>query len=374
MFSKKRIAGNIRNIPGWKSSRKIVVFESDDWGSIRMPSIEAYERLEKAGVKFHRKGSNRYSVNDTLASSEDLENLFHVLGNSKNAHGTSPVFTAMTIVANPDFTKIKESKFSNYFFEPFTETLKRYPGCEKSFELWKEGMKNKLFVPQLHGREHLNVWSWMRALQNNVTNTRLAFDEGLWSFAPDETNAGYTYYQQAFNLKERSEIEQHKIIIKSGLELFEKLFGYKATYFVPPNALINNKLNATLYQGGIKFRSTSTIQREPIGDGIFKKRLHYLGQKEKNGIRYIIRNCTFEPNLKGVDWVNNCLAEINTAFKWKNPAIITTHRVNYIGALNKSNRDYGLQQLNLLLQSIIKKWPDVEFMTTAQLGELMVSK
>lgn len=28
------------NLPGWHTRRKIVVIESDDWGSIRMPSKE----------------------------------------------------------------------------------------------------------------------------------------------------------------------------------------------------------------------------------------------------------------------------------------------------------------------------------------------
>lgn len=374
MINKVNISRNLRNIPGWNSSRKIVVFESDDWGSVRMPSIEAYKRLEKAGIKFYRKGSNRYNLNDSLASSDDLENLFHVLSSFKNRDGINPVFTAVSVVANPDFKKIRESNFSTYFCEPFTETLKRYPGCEKSFELWGEGMKNKLFIPQMHGREHLNVAAWIDGLKNNDTSTHLAFDENTWSFVPDKANSSGTYYQQAFNLNHEAEIEQHKTILKSGLDLFEKLFGYRATYFVPPNGVINNVLNATLYEGGILLRSTAKIQKEPIGQGIYKRRLHYLGQKDKNGIKYIIRNCTFEPSLNGIDWVNNCLAEINISFKWKKPAIIGTHRVNYIGANNIHNRDEGLNKLSMLLQGILKKWPDVEFMTTTQLGELIKNK
>ena len=37
-------------------------------------------------------------------------------------------FTPLTIVANPDFSKIRDSDFSEYFYESFAETLKRYPG------------------------------------------------------------------------------------------------------------------------------------------------------------------------------------------------------------------------------------------------------
>ena len=53
------------------------------------------------------------------------------------------------------------------------------------------------------------------------------------------------------------------------------------------------------------------------------------------------------------------------------PAIISSHRVNYIGSLEPSNRSHGLHQLKKLLKQIVNKWNDVEFMTSAELGELM---
>jgi hypothetical protein len=65
------------------------------------------------------------------------------------------------------------------------------------------------------------------------------------------------------------------------------------------------------------------------------------------------------------------LYDIKTAFRWHKPAIISSHRVNYIGAINPANRDNGLLLLSRLLLEIIRIWPDVEFMTTPQLGELM---
>ncbi len=71
------------------------------------------------------------------------------------------------------------------------------------------------------------------------------------------------------------------------------------------------------------------------------------------------------------DWADSCLRDIGHAFSWKKPAIISSHRVNYIGSLDKSNIDHGLQQLDTLLKTIVKKWPEVEFINTMQLGALM---
>ena len=42
---------NISNIPGWRTNRKILVIESDDWGSVRIKDKTAYEALKKKGLK-----------------------------------------------------------------------------------------------------------------------------------------------------------------------------------------------------------------------------------------------------------------------------------------------------------------------------------
>ncbi len=371
---RRSVARHLVNLPGWRTNRKIVVIESDDWGSIRMPSLHSFHKLEKAGLDLRSRDAERYNLNDSLASSEDLELLFEVLAGVKDKHGNPAVFTPVTIVANPDFQKIKDSGFQNYYNEPFTQTLARFPGCENSFQIWMEGIKNQVFIPQMHGREHLNVSTWMNALQKGEPQTRIAFDEGLWGFVPDQKTLPGFDFQAAFLLNNPGELDFHKTIIREGLDLFEKLFGYRAIYFVPPNGPINNKLNETLAENGIQFRYTAKMQMEPIGYRQSKKKIHWLGQKEKHGISYIIRNCFFEPSQVGKDWVDSCMSEIQTAFRIKKPAIISSHRVNFVGTLNPKNRKEGLRQLKVLLNQILKKWPDAEFMTTAQLGALIRGK
>jgi hypothetical protein len=47
------------------------------------------------------------------------------------------------------------------------------------------------------------------------------------------------------------------------------------------------------------------------------------------------------------------------------------HRLNFIGFIDPSNRDRNLPKLKTLLSEILKRWNDVEFMTSAQLGDLI---
>jgi len=365
---KQLLYRNLSNIPGWNTKRKIIVIESDDWGSIRMPSTNVFNLMNKQGLDCSGT-SLRYNQYDTLASRDDFSALFETLSYFKDINGNAPVFTALSVVANPDFNMIRDSGFSEYYYEPFTKTLDRYYGSSNSFPMWLEGIRKKLFVPQFHGREHLNVYVWMNALRENNEEARFAFDQGCWGFN-NKHRFGISY-QAAFDIEHINQLVQQKEIIKDGLNLFEKIFGYRAKYFVPPNGPFNNNLEDISRNEGISFMSSSKIQHEPLGDRKNKIVLHYFGQKNKYSQYYITRNCFFEPSENAKNWVDSCLKEIEIAFRWYKPAVISSHRVNYIGVHYQYNRDNSLQQLKSLLDNILNKWHDVEFMTSDALGELI---
>jgi len=368
MSLKQILNNNLKNIIGKSVKEKYVIIESDDWGSIRMPSLQALERLKAKGLVLDKGFSKRYANTDTLASKQDLECLFEVLLKFKDSNGNSPVFTAVSLVANPDFDKIKINDFQKYEYETFTKTLARY-GQADAFDLWKQGIEAKLFVPEFHGREHLNVNTWMRALQAGDKHTHLAFEEGLWAVSvPNKFNVNF---QSAFDVELDTDIQDQKEIVKSGLELFEELHGFKARYIFPPNGPFNNQLLDTCSQGGIKYIGAAKIQQEPQGMGKTKKIYHWLGQKNKLGQTFITRNSFFEPNEEGIYGVDDCLKNVHYAFKWNKPAVISSHRTNYIGSLNPKNRTQSLRELEELLSKILKTWPGVKFITSSQLGEVI---
>jgi len=188
---KSKFLGHVFNSIGWRTDRKIIVFESDDWGMIRMASKQAYNYFLQKGLPVDK---CLYNSNDTLESNDDLESLFEVLSCVKDKNGNYPVLTANNIVANPDFEKIKQNDFQEYYFEPFTETLKRYPNHDRVLDLYKEGINDKLFRPQFHGREHVNVANWMLALRQNEDSTRMAFEKNMFSI--HHKNPGVIYMKK----------------------------------------------------------------------------------------------------------------------------------------------------------------------------------
>lgn len=372
MSIKQAITHNLLNIPGWHTNRKIVVIESDDWGAIRMPSREVYKEFMRREVRVDRDPYCRY---DGLATKEDLANLFEVLNSVRDKNGNPAVLTANAVVANPVFEKIKESGFSQYFYEPFTETLKKSPRHDGAWDLWQQGIREGLFHPQFHGREHLNVSKWLKALKEGDEITRLAFDLGSYGLTDAVDSRIKLNYMGAFNSGLDADTIYYKKLLKEGLDLFDKLFGYRSESFIATTYVWNPKIEPVLREYGVKYLQGMVHQKIPLDDDttFTYKKDNFTGRRSKAGLIYLSRNAFFEPaHHVGVSQVDQCLERVNLAFRWYKPAIISMHRINTVGSIDASNAQGNLKQLRELLTKIVNKWPDVEFMTTDQLGSLII--
>ena len=364
----------LSNLFGWRTNRKLIVIESDDWGSVYMSDKRALEEMKTKGIPL----DSHYLKNDTLESNEDMEMLMEVLRKHKDSSGRHVVMTGVNVVANPNFEKIKANGFNKYEYELFTETAKRYPQSDRIHSLWKQGIEERLLVPVFHGREHLNVQRWMKLLQEGNETLRIAFEYSVSTLPREINGEELTDLRAAFDIDTQNDLKYLEKVIDTGLDEFESLFGYKSTFFIPTNGPFNNNLEELLSKKGVKYIGTGKIQHEPLGEGKYKKHFRYLGKKNRLGQMYLTRNCFFEPISeefpKERDWVASCLKEIEIAFNCHKPATISSHRVNYMGTINPENRAEGLKKLDQLLRAIIKKWPEVEFITSMELGDIITGK
>lgn len=343
--------------------RKVLMLESDDWGAVRMPSGKIYDELTQACGK---KGCF-FDQFDSLETPDDLYALFEVLTSVKDANGNYAVFQPYAVVANPDYEAIEENGFRQYYYESFLDTYKRYPKTNDSFKAIKEGMDSGIWWPQSHSREHIQAQRWMKALQDPNSFARKEFY--LRAFHSDCCPKDLDYYC-ACDYDSPNEMPELKRIMKDGLDLFENIYGYHSISFCAPCGFINQDMLDYLSELGIKLGS-GTI-RYPNFKGGYDVKNHFWGEKGKNGMIYYRRNCKFEPARDhNIDWVDRCMAEIENAFRCGKPAVIDSHRVNYIGGINESNRTDTLRQLARLLKEVVKRWPDVEFVNSNQLYQIM---
>jgi hypothetical protein len=369
---KNNVALHYLNSKGWKTNRKIIVIESDDWGSIRMPNLKTFSKSLNLGIPLNKCPFNSF---DTLANADDFTALFEILNKYKGKNGNSPVITANTIMANPDFKRISASGYKEYYYEPFINTLDSYYPGQNVFSKWQEGMENKIFYPQFHGREHLYVKRWMNFVHKKSDETFYAFQNNFFGISTNLTKENRGTYLAALDFEDITEIEGQKTIIKEGLQLFYDIFNYKSESFIAPNYTWHSKLEPYLKEMGVETLQGGRAHREPIegqGTEVIK---HHMGEVNKSEQIILVRNVEFEPSInRTIDWHKYVINQIKNAFLWKQPAVISSHRLNFIGGLQESNRKQNLNILEGILKEILNKWPDVEFMTSDKLGKLIKSE
>ena len=366
------IKENIKNIIGWKTRRKIVVLSVDDYGNVRLDSKKAREELNRAGLKVH----NRFDAYDSLEEVEDLEILYEVLSSVKDKNGKYAVMTPFSVPCNIDFEKITSGEYEHYQYELLPQTYEKLAAYdpasyEGAWQLWKEGLSSGLMNPQFHGREHLNLKVFEEKLRRK-DNELLALLKNRSYTSVSNSGFPTISYTAAFDFWEFSENYSFEAIIEDGLRAFEKVFGYRSVHFNAPGGREHPVMHQYLKRNGVRYLDAPLVKKEHEGKGKYKTVINYTGKRDRLGMIYGVRNVVFEPtDLQGINWIHYALRQIESAFRWNRPAIISSHRVNYCGHIDPGNRKTGMTALNGLLKKIVRKWPDVEFMPSSELFDLI---
>jgi hypothetical protein len=355
------------NLRGKPIREKLIVFESDDWGMVRTRSVEAYRKLSKD----YPLDRCDYSWRDALERKKDLEGLLGVLNENANAAGSCPVFTLNMVMFNPDFDAIRRNGYTAYEREPFGHTYDRYDGSQSgNLALLRQGIDDGHFTPQFHATEHVHIGNWMHALKTGDKTTQIAFGFDMPHLFPEIPAPCSTGFLDAWGYTaDRPEAESRTTTISIGLAEFERFFGYASRTTIAPCYIWGPETEDEMIRNGVQGFQGGTVQKVPESGG-FRHIRHHMGQAGTKGQRYFIRNCSFElEHIDANDYVGMCMKDIEAAFLLRKPAVISTHRVNYIGRLNESNRDSGLSLLNRLLKRINRRWPDVRYISSPELLE-----
>jgi len=367
---KEKLAKNYINARGWRTNQKYVIIESDDWGAIRMPSLEVYNELVKKNIAVDKLHIDKY---DALETEEDLKALFDTLQRFTDQKGNAAVLTVYHVVANPNFEKIEASGRKEYHYETILETYKRFPHTQQVPNLIKEGMDKGIYVPQSHGREHVHVKRYMEAINSDSEKEKIAFQynaiiSSKSTICDKPFKKNYFAGQDYSDETEFSDIEK---ITDEGLDIFENIFGFKSLSFTPQGSFWGDHILKTIVDKGVTLIGGSQYHPVPNEKHKFINNKIW-GEKNKLGQIHWRRNCMFEPSRnQNFAWVDKCMAEMEIAFRWGKPAVISAHRENFIGSIFEENREESLDKLSTLLRRVQKKWPDVQFISTQQLAEMM---
>jgi len=357
---------------GKNTDEKIVVFQSDGWGSARLPSKQVFQTLLGKGIRLSFKESKGFrTVLDGFESHQELNQLFETLLKHKDAAGNNPVFTFNVTTGNPDYRKIEEHEFTEYFSEPFHHTMERErPGV---LDLWKNGIKIGIISPQFRGHDPVNQKRWLDGLVNNKLDLQIAFQYGVFNLSRTKYNSDY--YSIAYEYLSGEDESYLKENIIQGLNVFQDFFhkmpcSFVAPFYVFPSYFLRQmrEQGVTVFQSGGTYFSPRKVKN---GEMIYDKKGVVSGFDKHTNSFQLIRNCRFEPAyFPAEEETERCMNEITQAFKHKRPAVICSSRSNYVGIFDEKVPEESIEQLDFLLEAIIRKWPDVKFQKTDQIAEL----
>ncbi len=373
--------------PGGKidwSSRKVIVFESDDWGScFAFPSLALYH--------FHRstlKGNGAEKIREdlpktTLEDPDDMERLFRVLEGHRGGDGRPARFQANYIMANPS-PKLVDGVLAKYEMVSLPDVPEGWPRGN-IIEKAKEGMRRGVWHREFHGYAHVNYrrheadlraggdaypgefrkewYCWMKSSQPKFSSVQEYYNElGEWS-------SNLSYGEQLRDIRE-------------GLTIFKSVFGEIPRSAVAPFYVWQGKTERAL--GKLKFRVIQGKNRQYNVLGMRHKmdaldeRIagnlwpHAMGNfNRKWRIRYLHRNVDFEPGESPQAW-GRAYGEIRAAWSRGEPAIVSTHRINYVD-LEKQAVEANLEQLERLLASIQRNDPEAVYLTDWEVAQLYES-
>lgn len=350
---------------GWSTNRKLVIFEVDDYGW----SNYFNENDTAIAAEMNLPPFVKY---DRIATVDELDQLFNVLSSVKDKNGRPAVFSPMTVTGNPDFIKIKDSNFKSYYSEPFTTTFQRNYG-NMLIKKWESGIHNGLFMPEFHGREHLHVSTWLNALSKPNSATRKAFDNGVYTFSVEKEQPLNRKFGATYSFADTQELASLKHSLIEGVRFYEQTFKQKPSSFTPPAGGYSYMYEELLSELGLNAISLGRSAIITGAQGINERKYHFLGQEAKSKLKYIPRNCLFEPHNKNEDAVERCMRDVVSAFKRKKPAIISSHRINFVNVKAGYNGS-GLLKLEKLLSNIVTTFIDAEFISTKELIKIMDNK
>lgn len=362
----------LKNIPGWKTQRKLIAIAVDDYGNVRLDSKKAFDNIDKKNpVK-----EQRFDRFDTLETREDLEMLYGVLSSVKDKNGKPAIFTPYALSCNIDFERMQAEGYQDYHHELLPVTFHKLSSLQQvayegTWKLYQEGIEKGLMQPQFHGREHFNLKVFEEKLAKKDPALILSLENrSLANIGPSGySSIGWT---AAFSFWDPVEdTRRFPQIMQEGLEAFEKVYGYKANVFTPPAQQFPEDLEKELRHWGLKALDKPFYQGKHLGFGKYKKQFTSSGYNKKTELLEIVRNVVFEPTSGNIDHVAKAMKQIEAAFRWNKPAIISSHRVNFCGHIDPKNREKGLGDLKNLLKAIVQRWPEVEFVSTGELTEFI---
>jgi len=337
--------------PALRFDRPLVLFQSDDWGRAGVRDREGWEELRAAGLNLGEKPYDFYS----LETADDLHALGDVLRKHRDSTGRRPVMVMNFIMANLDFDRCLVSGQRQIPLRPLTEGL---PGAWRRpqlLEAYRQGIRERMFFPALHGLTHFCEPAVARELETEGERSQLL--QTMWRAQTPYIHwrmpwIGYEYWDPGMRPAHQFlQLDDQRAAIERAAKIFRELFAVSPFSACAPGYRANADSRTAWFETGVR-----VVQHGP---GV--RRGPYLDEK---GMVSVFRTVEMEPATERCD-LERLVKRVEQCFADGLPAVISIHSINFHSTI----QDFRNPTLTLLDEclTVLDKWPDLLYVHDADL-------
>lgn len=311
----------------------VVIIESDDWGP----------------------GTDKQVIR--------LQEISTMLSRYQDTTGRHPVITIGVVLGVPDVAAIHQGGSAHY--QRVTLADSRYSGL---LAVLQDSVCQDVLALQLHGMEHFWPSAFMRLAQQD-SEVRRWLEQGDEAETETLPPSVQSRWVDGSTLPSSPlELSAIQAAAREEMTAFGEIFGNLPTVAVPPTFIWTAEVERAWAADGVQFVVTPGRRytaRNAQGQPADVDRQIFNGEIGDGGVRYLVRDIYFEPTLD--HQAEQALTEIKQRYRLGRPALLETHRFNFLG--DELAHRHSLQELERLLDSVLREWPNVRFMSTKELGE-----
>jgi hypothetical protein len=313
------LGAGARDSVDW-SGQRAVVFESDDWGLAGfVPADSAWHGVDREALAPGRFPAVYWG--STLEDSAAVAELAAVLERAVGRDGLPAVLQPNYVMSSLQLED--DDHWRRYDLPAFPPVYAR-PG------MWgavRDALGRGVWYPEFHAAWHYDP-DRRREQTEGAPEVAAAARRGIMLFPGSERARELGAWRSTEALT--SELE-------AALDLFRGVFGRRPGSIIAPDYAWNSR-NEDIWQGrGLTVIQAKREQRNPgFGVGTAYRIRKWADRQYARAFRpdriYLERNCRFEPvQYPDPDAVvRSCLSEIATAWERGEPAVVETHRINFV--------------------------------------------
>ncbi len=329
----------------WRSLRA-VAFESDDWGFAGfVPSDDVWQGKKKEDLNPGKFPAVYWG--STLEDSVMVFKLCQIMDSIRGSDGFPAVFQPNYVMSSLSFEKETEGYIWKRYNWPNLPPAYSRPGLVSAVQ---QGIKNGHWYPEFHA-----TWHYDPSMRLELALST--------SFAQQMTQQGVVLFPESEKARELGPWRSTKELsseLSHSLQLFQTAFDRPIGSIIAPDYTWDDRIEAIWRKFNINVIQAKREQRDPsLLSGkagriqkLLKRKIQMIVNRRS---KYLERNCRLEP-VQAPDpdaVVAQCVKDTHQAWKSGQPAIVETHRVNYVH-LNPEVVKIGQQSLQCYVNAICK--------------------